>query len=851
MRPEPVVPNENEVSDDELDFEGTEVIVTREDVVVTSVEQVMEEDVSNDTASISGRKISDDVEISNEVSSPRKEAPFQVNQEHSYGTFESPRRLKRRIDDLVDKVECLTKKVKLFKQKARRLARKVDTLTSVVDDLKANNLVSSGCAELLESTFSAVPRELMKRLVSQKANKSPGAYPPELRAFAMTLKFYSTKAYNYVRESFDLGLPHVSVIRRWYSSVDGEPGFTKDALTAMKAKVLAAKRDGQEVVCSLMLDEMSIRKHVEWDGKRYRGFVDLGTGIADDDSLPEATDALVFMAVAVNSSWKVPCGYFLVAGMTGEEKANLTKECIAKLHEVGVKVVSFTCDGPTCHQSMLKHLGAQLLPDSIQAYFPHPCDIGAKIYVFLDACHMLKLVRNTMSDWYVLKDNDGKEIKWQYLIELEKLQEAEGFRLANKLRSAHIKWKPQKMKVNLAAQALSSSVADALEFCEGKLKLPQFQGCKATVKFIRVFDRLFDILNSRNPLARNFKAPIRKSNYAYIKSKLDEADKHIRKLKCSDGKPILTSKRKTGFLGFLVCIDSVLGLAKDLVLPEKSVLKYLLTYKMSQDHLELFFSAVRACGGWNNNPTTRHFIAAYKQLLMRHNIKGGCGNCTAQDETAILDSVRDQCEINSVPTSISDVAIARRYDMQAREPESSDHDYCDVPNVVELSEYKEAAISYIAGYVVRMVEKKIHCVECIAALTTTKENIPNLFVTWKSNGGLKLPSPGLLKICQETEKCVMRMLNSNGGDLPRAAGVSNAIIATVLPVCVESGVFSVLNEHMFDSTAVDNHLLSLIKCCCQSYVTIRMHHLAKSRNARMHDKIIRKQFSKLVLFKHQ
>ena len=615
----------------------------------------------------------------------------------------------------------------------------------------------------------------------------------------------------------------------------------------MKAKVLAAKRDGQEVVCSLMLDEMSIRKHVEWDGKRYRGFVDLGTNINDDDSLPEATDALVFMAVSVNSNWKVPCGYFLVAGLTGEQKANLTKECIIKLHKVGVRVVSLTCNDPTSHQSLLKLLGARLLPDILQAYFPHPCDPEAKIYVFLDACHMIKLVRNTMSDWRVLKDKDGKEIKWQYLAELGKLQKSEGLRLVNKLRLAHINWKPQKMKVNLAAQALSSSVADALEYCEGKLKLPQFQGCGPTVQFIRVFDRLFDVLNSRNPLARNFKAPIRKSNYEYMKSILDEAGKYIRKLKCSDGKPILTSKRKTGFLGFLVCIDSVLGLASDLVLREKPVLKYLLTYKMSQDHLELFFSAVRACRGWNNNPTTRHFIAAYKQLLMRHNIKGGRGNCSAQDETEILNSVTDQLDINSAPNGISELAIARRYDMQVRESESSDDDYCDIPNVVELYEYKEAAISYIAGYVVRMVEKKIHCMECIAALTTTKEKIPDLFVTWKTNGGLKLPSPGLLKICLETEKCIMRMLNSNGGDIPRATGVSNAIIATVLPVCVESGVFSALNQHMFDSTAVDNQM----KCCCQSYVTICMHHLAKSRNTRMHDKVIRKQFSKLVLFKHQ
>ena len=177
----------------------------------------------------------------------------------------------------------------------------------MVSEVKEKNLIHNDCATLLETTFSGVPKELMKRLVMQKKKKNLGAYPPELRSFALTLKFYSTKAYSYVRKSFNLGLPHVSVILSWYRSMNGEPGFTEDALTALKAKVLAAKRDNQEVVCAVMLDEMSIRKHVEWDGKQFRGFVDLGTGI-NDDSLPEATDALVFMAVSVNSSWKVPCG---------------------------------------------------------------------------------------------------------------------------------------------------------------------------------------------------------------------------------------------------------------------------------------------------------------------------------------------------------------------------------------------------------------------------------------------------------------------------------------------------------------------------------------------------------------
>ena len=72
------------------------------------------------------------------------------------------------------------------------------------------------------------------------------------------------------------------------------------------------------------------------------------------------------MAVSVNSNWKVPCGYFLVNGPTGEKKANLTKDWLTKLHKVGMNVVSFTCDGPTTHQAMSKKLGVQLSAENMQ-----------------------------------------------------------------------------------------------------------------------------------------------------------------------------------------------------------------------------------------------------------------------------------------------------------------------------------------------------------------------------------------------------------------------------------------------------------------------------------------------------
>ena len=59
-----------------------------------------------------------------------------------------------------------------------------------------------------------------------------------------------------------------------------------------------------------MLDGMSIRKHAQYDGTKVLGYVDLGAGVTDD-SLPVATKVLdVYMAVSVNSDWKIPCSYF-------------------------------------------------------------------------------------------------------------------------------------------------------------------------------------------------------------------------------------------------------------------------------------------------------------------------------------------------------------------------------------------------------------------------------------------------------------------------------------------------------------------------------------------------------------
>ncbi|GFO20488.1 THAP domain-containing protein 9 [Plakobranchus ocellatus] len=108
---------------------------------------------------------------------------------------------------------------------------------------------------------------------------------------------------------------------------------------SLENKVNEARKQGNEVLCSLMLDEMAIMKKIEFDGKKTFGFVDIGSGVTDDGA-PAATQALVFMVVCVNGSWKVPIGFFFIHGMTGKEKANLVRECLHQLGQMGIKEVA-------------------------------------------------------------------------------------------------------------------------------------------------------------------------------------------------------------------------------------------------------------------------------------------------------------------------------------------------------------------------------------------------------------------------------------------------------------------------------------------------------------------------------
>ena len=155
------------------------------------------------------------------------------------------------------------------------------------------------------------------------------------------------------------------------------------------------------------------------------------------------------------------------------------------------------------HISTFTHLGCIFITtnDSMVTTFKHPSQ-NYNVYTILDPCHMLKLARNALAIMGSVHDEDGGEIQWKFSHLLHSLQDEQG------PRRKHLEYQKKKMNVRLAAETLSSSVADAIQFLDVSMKLPQFKNSGPTVNLTRVIDRTFDILNSRCPQTKGYKQPL-------------------------------------------------------------------------------------------------------------------------------------------------------------------------------------------------------------------------------------------------------------------------------------------------------------------------------------------------------
>ncbi|KAL0965980.1 hypothetical protein UPYG_G00288990 [Umbra pygmaea] len=252
------------------------------------------------------------------------------------------------------------------------------------------------------------------------------------------------------------------------------------------------------------------------------------------------------------------------------------------------------------------------------------------------------------------------------------------------------------MKVSLAAQTLSSSVAVALRTLQ-EVGYAEFKDCEATSEFIQELDKHQGVLVRSQGVLAHFED----GRWQTALPNKEFFSPHM---------PV--SKWFLSVLGFIINIDTLMSMVPVLLEGQR----YVLTYRFSQDHLELLFNSIRSSGGWNNNPNASQFKYIFRKLMARCGVVKPCrGNVTAQDDT------------ESIPAAIDTSTSLSAVDMSsAAGGEDLPSPFADIPALVNDHSYLpvhfdglvDNALMYISGFVVRRALKKLSCDVCRASLVT-------------------------------------------------------------------------------------------------------------------------------------
>lgn len=178
-----------------------------------------------------------------------------------------------------------------------------------------------------------------------------------------------------------------------------------------------------------------------------------------------------------------------------------------------------------------------------------------------------------------------------------------------------------------------------------------------------------------------------------------------------------------------------------------------------------------------------------------------------------------------------------------------------------LTDYQEAIIEYIAGFVVWSIVKKISCDVCGSALQEQKSSLcasdaaPMQFISCINRGGLIVPTKSVVQIVQTAEKafdCLLLVL-SQRSQRYQESRLFNLLTASVNRHLSTVQLFESLIQHDIDHALImeDLHSTQLQKSIVNRYLLLRAQTYGRHyrKSVIQHKKEgVRQQHNILVLF---
>lgn len=671
-------------------------------------------------------------------------------------------------------------------------------------------------------------------------------YPENVRDFVFNLRYFSPRAYDFVRCSFNKNLPDDSTIRAWYANSDMNciPGIHESSMQILKKKSEASKKDGKELIVSLSFDEMHLSTLVQFDSssKTMIGYETFN--YTDNEPRKEANQMIAFLVRGMEENFQLLVAYHFVVSLNAASKKKLLMEVIDKIIETGTIISNITFDGFSANKTMCTtELGANfdIYSPSFKPYFT--ASNGRRIYIIFDPSHMHKLVRNKFSEYRKFFNGENEKILWKYIEDLVRYSNEKEFSHTHKLGRKHIEWHNNKMKVNIACQTLSESVAQSIQFLMDS-NYPEFKNANATIEFIKIFNNLFDTLNTKfcqNPkkYSNVYRKPISFQNKNEIFQFFDRATNYIKNLKFADKtgviKYVLKSNINTGFMGYIVTMQSLKLMYNQFVYEEK-ILQSIATYYVSQDFIEITFGKLRSPNfcGYNDNPTSVQVYGNYRKVLL-HDIVcvSKRGNCIEYD--AISRPYSNIFTVSTVKNKNDDFEepLAHEYELLFEKLSQIEQ--------MEQSSLTDDLKNFNIAHIANIIEEKIKttdemfCPLC-AKIFDENEKVQKSFTS--SNYKSK-PCVSTFTICKEVDKFLkLHILSDNTINF-------NTVYFAIFDNIDSNTLYC--NTDFSKHTGKD-HKLYLIRTVVDVYIKIKGTHIARKASADARGELIRHKLRKLIHF---
>ena len=236
---------------------------------------------------------------------------------------------------------------------------------------------------------------------SQKGHK----YNSEWLLLCLLLHIKNPATYNFLRNNKILPLPAHSTIRKYLSMIDVSCGFDPKFFELLKKKFQVAPERARHGL--LIFDEMQVRQSLNVNSKT---FTFEGCSTIENDSENKlftdlADHALVFMFQSVGDNFTQSIGTFASKGPTkGQTLAQLVLESIILLENAGAYIDGIICDGASTNRKMWTEFGVSGKMDTQKNhFFVNPINETRTVYVFSDAPHLFKCIRNSLLERRILK----------------------------------------------------------------------------------------------------------------------------------------------------------------------------------------------------------------------------------------------------------------------------------------------------------------------------------------------------------------------------------------------------------------------------------------------------------------